>query len=361
MSTTRKRIRGSGKCLTCFAVLNDNRSKRCRPCASSFMLSKNGHIKGSFKKCLICSSPISSASAHEKKIKYFCSRECAGENQATSFLGEKNPHWRGGNIKKRCKNCGQEFEASPGREKVSSFCSRKCTAVFSAGLTRGTVRCILCKLRFDKKDSIRKYKKYFHPECFKQIPTLVRVNIKKDRQKIKVKIVVPEKIKKLFELKSRAKKPHYCKVCKKDGVLPGRVTHKECRRSSLIDYVCYNCGVIFKRRYRATKGGALYCNRKCFKRVGDQNPRWKGGVTSINQKIRASEEYKTWRKDVFKRDKFTCVWCGQVGGVLHADHIKPFSLYPEFRTTLSNGRTLCLACHKKTDSYLTKAKKLVRI
>ena len=42
------------------------------------------------------------------------------------------------------------------------------------------------------------------------------------------------------------------------------------------------------------------------------------------------------------------------GGKLNADHIKPFSLFPELRFDLNNGRTLCVECHKKTDTYCEK-------
>ena len=83
---------------------------------------------------------------------------------------------------------------------------------------------------------------------------------------------------------------------------------------------------------------------------------YKGGLTLINKQIRCSCEYRLWREAVFKRDNYTCVWCGAKNGngktaILNADHIKPFSQYPELRFAIDNGRTLCHPCHKKTDTY----------
>src|SRR3990167_244003 len=78
---------------------------------------------------------------------------------------------------------------------------------------------------------------------------------------------------------------------------------------------------------------------------------WKGGITPLNFIIRNSVEYKLWREAIFKRDNWTCVWCGKRGGRIEADHIKPFSLYPELRFAIDNGRTLCKECHKKTNNY----------
>lgn len=80
--------------------------------------------------------------------------------------------------------------------------------------------------------------------------------------------------------------------------------------------------------------------------LGDKNWKWKGGVTPIHKMIRESLEYEEWRTKVFERDLYTCQGCGQVGGYLEADHIKPFSLYPDLRFDVNNGRTFCKPCHK---------------
>ena len=100
------------------------------------------------------------------------------------------------------------------------------------------------------------------------------------------------------------------------------------------------------------------CAFKKGENFGDKNHAWKGGITPINKKIRDSIEYKLWRTAVFKRDNYTCVWCGDnTGGNLNADHIKPFAYYPELRFVIDNGRTLCVKCHKTTYNYLWKGKK----
>jgi len=85
--------------------------------------------------------------------------------------------------------------------------------------------------------------------------------------------------------------------------------------------------------------------------AGEKNPNWKGGVTSEHERIRKSPEYKEWRKSVFERDNYTCKNCGKRGGDMQADHIKPFAMHPRLRMELENGRTLCVDCHRKTDTY----------
>ena len=97
-----------------------------------------------------------------------------------------------------------------------------------------------------------------------------------------------------------------------------------------------------------------------FKLRGANNPLWKGGISKINKTIRQlimeTIEYKNWRREVFKRDNHICVFCGSKSGdgkaiILHADHIKPFALFPKLRFNIKNGRTLCIDCHKKSGTW----------
>ena len=90
---------------------------------------------------------------------------------------------------------------------------------------------------------------------------------------------------------------------------------------------------------------------------GDKSHFWKGGITPVNKLIRASYTYRLWRTSVFERDNYTCIHCSVRGCYLEADHIKPFATYKELRFNTDNGRTLCLPCHKKTDTYAGKMNK----
>lgn len=133
-----------------------------------------------------------------------------------------------------------------------------------------------------------------------------------------------------------------------------------------LQILCVVCGTgipkynrISYRQYSTQKYCGLACKgisqKDLFK--GNKNPNYVHGLSKENEIFRGSPKYRKWRMNVFKRDKHTCVICGQVGGELNADHIKPFASFPDLRLELSNGRTLCQKCHKNTPSYGKKLNK----
>lgn len=83
------------------------------------------------------------------------------------------------------------------------------------------------------------------------------------------------------------------------------------------------------------------------KMKGELNPQWKGGVTPLHNKVRASVEYKLWNNAVFARDGYTCQKTGIRGGKLVAHHILNFSSHPELRFAIDNGITLSRESHEE--------------
>lgn len=108
---------------------------------------------------------------------------------------------------------------------------------------------------------------------------------------------------------------------------------------------------IIREKISKSQFGRVYPHRQ-----GKNSHLWRGGVSSRNHLERSSSKYRIWRKSVFERDNYTCQICGIRGGVLQADHIMPFALYIDLRYKLSNGRTLCVTCHKATDSYMNRGR-----
>lgn len=81
------------------------------------------------------------------------------------------------------------------------------------------------------------------------------------------------------------------------------------------------------------------------KRLGAENPNWRGGLVHPDKRLRASLASRNWSKAVRERDGHKCVECGATGR-LHAHHIKPWKGNEALRFELSNGKTLCPTCHQ---------------
>lgn len=99
-------------------------------------------------------------------------------------------------------------------------------------------------------------------------------------------------------------------------------------------------------RGHLTSGKIVSCG--CYVREiisGENNRNWKGGLTSENDKIRQSIEYRNWQNAVKKRDKYTCQCCGKRYKAITVHHIFPFSDYSDLRFIVDNGICLCKDCH----------------
>jgi 5-methylcytosine-specific restriction endonuclease McrA len=120
----------------------------------------------------------------------------------------------------------------------------------------------------------------------------------------------------------------------------------------MIHHVCPQCGIGFTADKRARK----FCSRRCLALAHIENLHAHRGIKPRTYHLRhrdkhGSAEDVAWRKAVFARDKYTCQRCGVRGGRIQAHHIKAFKSCPELRCELANGTTLCLSCHKQTDTF----------
>jgi hypothetical protein len=114
-------------------------------------------------------------------------------------------------------------------------------------------------------------------------------------------------------------------------------------------------------------GYSIMC-KNCHK--GALHHSWKGGVSSVQSRIRGIPENKQWIKQCMYRDNYTCQECGvkSKNNNLQVHHIKSFALIlkqncvntiEEAKNCLElwdidNGLTLCRDCHKLTFNYKEK-------
>ena len=144
-------------------------------------------------------------------------------------------------------------------------------------------------------------------------------------------------------------------------------------RLSHLEQVPWNKGITGKQSHMYGKRKTLAERRAISVRTtGKFNHFWKGGRSTLVQRLKVTTKYREWRKAIFERDDYRCTNCKRRGNLhLHPDHIKPKALILQERNIrtieqaiacdelwdTANGRTLCVDCHRATDSYGFKFRK----
>ncbi len=199
------------------------------------------------------------------------------------------------------------------------------------------------------------------------------MNLLKNKEEMKIRNYFNGKCKLCNKVITIGSKSGLCKSCSAKN----KATNK-------IEKICVKCNKSYLT-FKCRLDTKIYCSKECYNidmigkklsieriqshiknRKGYNSHLWKGGKTIKSKIIRGSFQYKLWRESVFKRDNWTCIFCGirskkGIKVILQADHIKPFAIYPELRFVIDNGRTLCLDCHKTTDTYGGKMLKYIKI
>lgn len=113
--------------------------------------------------------------------------------------------------------------------------------------------------------------------------------------------------------------------------------------------VCQHCRQPFSWNQREAISvfrAKKFCSKPCadqggFRFSGEQHPNYR---PEARRKNRGGSHHK-WVNAVVSRDLATCQHCGATGVELHAHHVKSYKDHPELRFDVSNGITLCYACH----------------
>jgi len=279
--------------------------KRCKMCKELLYINRyyknKGCINGRESVCKTCRD--NKAKSRNKKVCIICNKEFTSRNKNQIYCSNKcSSSIRNNKMLVKCNYCGEALyrtESEIKRNTNGSFCNRDCLINW------------------------RKTKEKNNKNNRIVICTCERCGIEYE----------------ITEFKRDTQLRHYCS--------------KECRYPKVI-FNCETCGKeIACTPKRFKKSNHHYCGLECerkdrYKRIGgEKNPSWNPNLTDEEREDeRKYPEYSQWRLSVFKRDNYTCKCCGQISGNLNAHHLNDYVNFPEQRTDINNGITLCDVCHR---------------
>lgn len=296
--------------------------------------------------------------SHRKNRTTYCSLDCYHE-----LIHDIAEQWK---KDRNCVFCGQLYRPV---YKIQQYCSKACS---NSGTKRDRiiVNCNWCEKEFEK-----------HPGDLGKENNFCSINCFELFQRDGFEKIITKECKNCkmeFDLLYIHRKQEFCsKSCSKTGEF-NHFYGKEGTRKGIHPWTF---GLTKETDSRLAEMGKKISTttKQQFEdgsrsNKGENNPNWKlpeDRKTPLNESIRQTDFYKKWRFSVFNRDNFTCVLCNDASGFINADHIKKFcdiifenniktiedALKCEELWYINNGRTLCVPCHKLTDTYGNKGSK----
>lgn len=157
----------------------------------------------------------------------------------------------------------------------------------------------------------------------------------------------------------------FCKVCKKPILDYKRANRKVCSKECFsinasnfmkgkILYKIHPRGMLNKVPWNKGKkmdkpvwNKGLTAKKDNRILSGKEHYKWNGGIS-----LKYGKEWKNIRKQIWKRDNFTCQKCGKKNVELIAHHIIPFEFSHD--NNLDNLISVCRSCHFKAEWYFNK-------
>jgi len=227
-------------------------------------------------------------------------------------------------VTQTCVICGEEFET---KRKPSAYrrktCSEACYRELSSRVRGGRVT-LTCKVCGNKFRVISSRAEHHHATCSPACAAMLRASQR-------VALTCPICGKQFSVKRSQANKRLTCsRVCQAKLFL---------RRGRVPNAVCAFCGKSF-RAVPHELGKRLTCSKSCYLGLLKRER----NLINDRHDWDNAQARKVWRDAVLRRDDHECQRCGATTG-LQAHHIIPVSVRLDLAAEVSNGITLCRACH----------------